>query len=130
MHHKFKVKFIIFDPIKKLSKKQQDLRHSMMCEDILNDILKDEFKDDLNYKYLDRAEASISSIDETKQLRLMLNYFVPDNDYSLCFHQNSGLQYFTFEELKYISMKIKNRLEIYLKYEIDVPIIYISADEL
>lgn len=130
MHIKFKVKFIIFDTMKEVSEKQQDLRHSMMYEDILNDILKDEFKDDLNYKCLDSAEASISSIDETKQLRLMLDYFVPDNDYALCFHQNNGSQYFTFEELEYISMKIKNRLEIYLKYKIDDPIIYISANEL
>jgi len=132
MNYRFKVEFIIFYKNKKVSKKQKELKQSMMFGRVLNDILKDEFKDDLNYKYLDRAEASISSIDETKQLRLIFDNFLEECSHSLYFHQNhsSASQCFTFEELKYISIKIKNRLEIYLKYEIDEPIIYISADEL
>lgn len=132
MNHRFKVEFIIFNKNKKVSKKQKELKQLMMYGELLNDILKDEFKDDLNYKYLDRAEASISSIDETKQLRLIFDNLLEEYSHSLHFHQNhsSASQCFTFEELKYISMKIKNRLEIYLKYEIDEPIIYISVDEL
>lgn len=131
INHRFNIKFVIFNENKNISKKQKELRYLMMYGSILNDILKNEFKDDLNYKYLDRAEASISSIDETKQLRLIINNS-EKYEHSLHFHQNhsSASQCFTFEELKYISIKIKNRLEIYLNYEIDEPIIYINSDEL
>lgn len=132
MNYRFKVEFIIFYKNKKVSKKQKELKKLITYGKVINYILKDEFKDDLNYKYLDREEASISSMDETKQLRLMFDNFLEEYSHSLYFHQNhsSASQCFTFEELKYISMKIKNRLEIYLKYEIDEPIIYISVNEL
>lgn len=134
MNYKFKVEFAIFDKERRLSETQLNLRKSLMRKRILNDILKNEFKNDENYKYLDRSEASISSIDETKQLRLQLDNYIGQTRYehSLHFHQNHSCSssFFTFEELKYISYKIKNALEVYLKYEIDEPIIYIAIDDL
>jgi hypothetical protein len=52
--------------------------------------------------------------------------------HSINFNQNhsSSKEYFTMEELKYISSKIKIGLQIFLHYEIDEPIIYIQTNEL
>ena len=50
---------------------------------------------------------------------------------SLHFEQTHSAfkKYFTIEELKYISNRIKIGLEDYLHYKIDNPIIYIEVDD-
>jgi hypothetical protein len=68
MSYPFNIKFVIFDENKDVSKKQKELRHSMIFEDTLKKILKEAFINDENYKFLERAEPNISSTDEKKQL--------------------------------------------------------------
>jgi hypothetical protein len=77
------------------------------------------------YKVFDRLEPSISSIDEKKQLRLATDKLEYKN--SIYFNQ-TGSEYFTIEELKDISQKVKEELEEYLKFEIFEPIIYIETN--
>ena len=139
MNLPFNIKFTIFDENKPISKTQEKLKETIIQEN-LRDIIKELFNADDNFKFLDRAEASVCSIDENKQLRLGLDTNNLKNINTPCifikntlhFHQkHSGFkEYFTIEELKYISYKIKNGLEEFLHYEIDEPIIYINIDEL
>jgi hypothetical protein len=121
MNYPFKIKFIIVDENKELTIKQNLLKH-------FRQILKELFNNDQNYKFLDRVEASVSSIDENKQLRLTMD--IHHNFHSLIFHQrhSSVKEYFKIEELKYISEKIQIGLEDFLRYKIDSPIIYIETD--
>jgi hypothetical protein len=134
MEHSFNVKFIIFDENKPVTDKQKTLRKTIIY-DKLREILQNVFKNDENYKFLDRVEASVSSIDENKQLRLRfdsLHINLNQYHHSLHFVQtHSGCKKkFTIEELKYISNRIKIGLEDYLNYKIDNPIIYIEVDDL
>ena len=135
MSYPFNIKFVIFDENKDVSKKQKELRHSMIFEDTLKKILKEAFINDEHYKFLERAEPSMSSIDEKKQLRLRFNtvhFEFKQHQHSLHFHQlhSSSQEYFNLEELKIISEKIKNELETFLHYQIDEPIIYIDISYL
>jgi len=132
MNLPFNIKFTIFDENKPISKTQEKLKETIIWEN-LRDIIKELFNTDDNFKFLDRAEASVCSIDENKQLRLRLDTNnLKKYQHSLHFHQkhSGSKEYFTIEELKYISYKIKNGLEDFLHYEIDEPIIYINIDEL
>jgi hypothetical protein len=134
MNFPFNVKFAIFDENKEITKNQTELRKKLIWDDLRN-IIKEIFNNDNNYKWLDRTEASVSSNDEKKQLRLSIcGSKIEGKKYqhSIHFNQNhtASKEYFTMEELKYISGKIKNGLEDFLHYEIDEPIIYINMDEL
>lgn len=130
MNLPFNIKFIIFDENKPISKTQEKLKETMIWENLRN-IIKELFNTDDNFKFLDRVEASVCSIDENKQLRLRLDTNnLKKYQHSLHFHQASSKEYFTMEELKYISNGIKNGLEEFLHHEIDEPIIYINIDEL
>ena len=132
----FNLKFTIFDEDKPLTQKQIKIRNNLIdMNNIDNDmkkILKKSTIDFNEYKFLDRVEPSISSIDEKKQLRMKLSYILAKNKYahSLHFTQNHSQckEYFSIEELKNISNRIKNELEEYLHYEIDSPILYIEID--
>jgi hypothetical protein len=133
MNLPFNVKFIIFDENKEITKQQQKLKFCI--NEKIKDILKNKFNHDINYKFLDRMEASLSSIDENKQIRLRIDTAhttCKKYQHSLHFHQKHSCskEYFTIDELKYISNKIKFGLEKFLHYEIDEPIIYIEIDEL
>lgn len=125
----FRVKFTIFDESKNMTVKQKNIRKKLICED-LEDILYCVFRQDDKYKVLDRAEPSISSIDENKQLRMDIsawnNWYKP---YCVPFMQEYTEENFTIDELTYISNKIRDGLEEYLHYEIDSPIIYIEIDQ-
>lgn len=134
MEYSFNVKFIIFDENKQVTDTQKSLRKMIIYDD-LREILKKVFNNDENYKFLDRVEASVSSIDENKQLRLRFDtQHINSNQYhhSLHFSQtHSGCKKnFAIEELKYITNRIKIGLEDYLNYKIDNPIIYIEVDDL
>jgi hypothetical protein len=135
MSYPFKVKFVIFDENKKVSITQQGVRRDLLWNNSLRDIIRKVFENDGNYKWLDRVEAAVSSIDEQKQLRVTVDsphldwaeyqHYIYFNQY-----QSHSNNYFTMEELKYISIRIKYGLEEYLGYEIDEPIIYIEAGDL
>ena len=126
MNYPFKIKFTIFDENKVVSEQKQISKQYIMDYG-LTDIIKSSFNNDDNLKFLDRCEPSISSIDETKQLRL--GNYVDWTSHYLHFNQSHSDDNFTIEELIYISNKIKNGLEELLHYEIDEPIIYIRVDE-
>lgn len=134
MNHPFNIKFIIFNEDNKTTKFQKKIKEKIIYEDMRH-IIKKIFENDVNYKFLDRVEASVTSLDETKQLRLYFdNIHIESIKYqhSLHFHQLHSCckEYFTLSELKYISNKIKIGLENFLHYEIDEPIIYIEIDQL
>ena len=132
MNLPFRVKYAIFDENKEVSKKQKELKYKLLWTD-LSDILKNVFEGDDNYKWMDRAEASICSIDETKQLRSNIGTIYVDckkHQHSLHFNQQHTKEYFSIDELKYILSKIKSGLEHFLGYEINEPIIYIEIDTL
>ena len=59
----FDIEFIIFDPQKIITKKNQDFKDKLINDDLLK-ILSFAIEDLENYKILDRMEPSISSIDE------------------------------------------------------------------
>ena len=139
MNMQFNIKFTIFNENKPLTEKQIKIRNNLIdMNNIDNDmkkILKNSIIDFNEYKFLDRIEPSISSIDETKQLRMGFSYIVNNKcPHSLHFSQKHSQrkEYFSIEELKNISNRIKNELELeeYLQYEIDTPILYIETDDL
>ena len=119
----FNIEFIIFDPQKIITKKNQDFKDKLINDDLLK-ILSFAIEDLENYKILDRMEPSISSIDENIQLRLKYITLESDmNKHSLFFYQNNNESYyFEIDELIKISKRIKKELEEYLHYEIDTKI--------
>ena len=129
MNLPFNIKFIIFDENEAVSDTQEKLRECII-EGKLRDILKEIFNNDINFKFLNRIEASLCSINENKQLRLDMNN-KKKYQHSLHFHQqhSGSKEYFTIEELKYISNKINKGLEAFLYYELDDPILYININE-
>jgi hypothetical protein len=137
MNIPFNIKFSIFDENKPLTQKQIKIRNKLIdMNNIDNDmkkILKKSIIDFNEYKFLDRVEPSISSIDEKKQLRMKLSCILNNKcPHSLHFSQQHSQckEYLSIEELKNISNRIKNELEEYLHYEIDTPILYIEIDDL
>jgi hypothetical protein len=132
MNYPFNIEFVIFDENKEVSVSQKETRKQLIREN-LRYITKKAFNDDIHYNFLDRVEASVSSND--KQLRLSIDTLHIESkkyQHSIHFNQNhsSSKEYFTMEELKHISSKIKIGLEDFLHYEIDEPIFYIKMDEL
>ena len=121
----FSVKFKIFNNCQ-LSIEQQEIR-GKICDDF-HLILKNsigEFSD--KYKYLERCEPSISSIDENKQLRMCFNSFMntrKDLSQYIIFNQAESNEIFSLEEIK-----IKQEIEEYLHYGIDA-FIYIDIDDI
>ena len=130
MNMQFNIKFTIFDENQPLTKKQIQIRNNLSNDD-MKQILKNAIIGLNDYKFLDRVEPSIVSIDETKQLRLSWSQS-DQYKYSLYFnqHHSSCKEYLSIEELKNISNRIKNELEEYLHYEIGMPILYIELDDL
>jgi hypothetical protein len=130
MNMQFNIKFTIFDENQPLTKKQIQIRNNLSNDD-MKQILKNAIIGLNDYKFLDRVEPSISSIDETKQLRLAWSQS-DQYKYSLYFNQRHSCckEYFSIEELKNISNRIKNELDEYLHYDIGMPILYIELDDL
>ena len=130
MNMQFNIKFTIFDENQPLTKKQIQIRNNLSNED-MKQILKNAIIGLNDYKFLDRVEPSISSIDEKKQLRLTMSSS-DQYEYSLYFNQRHSCckEYFSIEELKNISNRIKNELDEYLHYDIGMPILYIELDDL
>jgi hypothetical protein len=132
MNMRFNIKFTIFDENKPLTKKQIQLRNKLIdinnSDNDIKKILKNAITGLNDYKFLDRLEPSICSVDEKKQLRLTFT----QSKHSLHFnqHHSSCKEYFSIEELKIFTNKVKNELEEYLHYEIDMPILYIELDDL
>ena len=90
MEYSFNVKFIIFDENNPVTERQKNLRKTIIY-DKLREILQKVFNNDENYKFLYRVEASVSSIDENKQLRLRFdtpNINLNQYQHSLHFSQN------------------------------------------
>ena len=135
MNIPFNLKFTIFDENKPLTQEQIKIRTMLIdINNIDNDmkkILKNAISTLNEYKFLDRVEPSISSIDEKKQLRLSFQSYIRENKHSLIFNQHHSQckEYFSIEELKIISNNIKNEIEDFLHYEIDA-ILYVELDDL
>ena len=129
-HYPFSVKFKIFNNCQ-LSIEQQKIREKL-CDDF-HLILKNSINEYSNtYKYLERCEPSISSIDENKQLRMCFNSFMNTNKdltQYIIFTQNEGNENFSLEEIKVICQQIKQEIEEYLHYGIDA-FIYIDIDDI
>jgi len=133
MNYSFSVKFKIFYHYP-LTTKELKLRE-ILCEDfhtILKTIVED-FSD--KYKYLERCEPSISSLDEKKQLRMdfcsMLNQDETQSCYLIFDQKQSHGEYFSLEELKVICQRIKQQLEEnYLPYDIQEPMLFIHTDDI
>lgn len=127
--YSFEIKFIIFNNMP-LTEEQNKIREKMCEMKEINNDLKKILKEsccELNYmiKFLDRLEPAICSLDGNKQLRMSLISLVNQNkkdSNSIIFNQNHPMckKYFNIEELTIISLKIKEKIENYLHYEIPV----------
>lgn len=132
MNIPFNIKFTIFDENEPLTKQQIDIMKKLLYafDNDLKKILKHSITDLPDFKFLARYEPAISNFDETKQLRLT---WMQPNAYkhSLHFNQCHSLctEYFSIEELKNISNRIKTELEEYLHHEIDT-VLYVELDSL
>ena len=132
MNIPFNIKFTIFNKNKPLTKQQIEIIKSLVdgFDNDLKKILKHSISDLPDYKLLNRCEPAISTIDETKQLRF--TWGQPNTyKHSLYFNQCHSLckEYFSIEELKNISNRIKTELEEYLHHEIDT-VLYVGLDSL
>lgn len=136
MSYPFNLKFVIFNESEDVSQEQKDIKKHMIISGNLKNILENSFRNDTQYKLLEGNRLIISSVDEKKQLRMVIsiNHLLSIGSYkhSIDFHQGhcQYKEYFSLEELKYISQKIKNGLEEYLSYEIDESILYIDVNHL
>jgi hypothetical protein len=130
MNQSFHIKFVIFDENKDLTTKQKTIRMQLVNVD-MRKILEYAISELNEYKLLDKAEPTISSIDEKKQLRLKLVCGTPitAKQHSLIFRQNYSHDFFTIEEIKIVSRNIKSEIEEYLHHEIDT-IIFTEIDDI
>lgn len=146
MNQPFSIKFQIFYHS---SITENDLRtRQELCQE-LHTILKNIISDSPDkYKYLNRCEPAISSLDEKKQLRMCeqsyLNPIKEEAKYIEFNQSQSYGEYFSLQEIKMFSQKIKEELDKYLLdnsffyrindpiiyYEIDDPIIFICASDI
>ena len=134
MSYPFSVKFRIFYDYH-LTKKDVNLRQKI-CKEFhsIFKVIVEDFSD--KYKYLDRFEPSLCSLDEKKQLRMNFSSMLNQDKTQSCyiiFHQHHSCcqEYFGLDELKLISQRIKKELEDnYLPYEIDEPVLFIRADDI
>jgi len=117
----------------KLSKKQL-LKRETLCEDLHNIINNVCLTMNGRYKYLERCEPSLCSLDEQKQFRLNCDFYFGNKKTSpyIEFNQNEcwNKQYFTLQELREICKHIQSELEEYLCYKIDEPELFISIYEI
>ena len=117
---RFHIKFDMFDETKPLAMKQNKIIEKMTSSKIIDNDLKKILKYAINeldnYKFLDRLEPAISSIDEKKQLRCSTNLGAVKKHY-LIFSQR-GESIIPIEELKIIGKKIQNEIEEYLHYSV------------
>jgi len=127
MNLPFKIKIVIYNgklQEEKLSKKQKEMTHSFYCYEIVTDIIKELFKINSKYKFINSTHA-ISSIDEKKQLR-----FIYDIDHQKKIHTIHFNQFcessFKMEELKYISEIIHINLQKDMECILEKPIIYLD----
>jgi hypothetical protein len=133
MSYPFGVEFNIFYKNMVIDQKAIDIMNKLktgfhMKDCILKRIISYSVENlDHKYKLFERVEPSISSIDEKKQLRLAIDIDKLKYNNSIYFNQ-TGSEYFTIEELKDISQKVKGELEEYLRFEIFEPIIYIETN--
>jgi hypothetical protein len=133
MSYPFSVEFNIFYKNMVIDKKAIDIMNKLKTgfhtkDSILKRIISYSVENlGTKYKLFDRLEPSISSIDEKKQLRLAIDIDKLKYNNSIYFNQ-TGSEYFTIEELKDISQKVKEELEEYLRFEIFEPIIYIETN--
>ena len=129
MNIPFKIKFTIFDENRPLTKTN---KNNLIDMNDMKKILKNVISGLNDVKFLDRFEPSICSLDEKKQLRMSFCYQDKKYQHSIHFNQDHSLckEYFTIEELKNISNKIKIELEEYLHKDIWIPILYIEIDDL
>ncbi|AYV83110.1 MAG: hypothetical protein Hyperionvirus4_75 [Hyperionvirus sp.] len=102
-------------------------KHIQIKKDLYKNHLKEIFRKlNLNdIKFLDRTEPAISTLDENKQLRLVVaEYLQPHmfNKYNMIL-RNYGKDSFDIDELKYISNQIRHHLEKYLGYGIQTSLI-------
>lgn len=135
MNYCFSIKFKVFYyPITK-----EDLQiRKKLCEyfHVIFKTIADESNN--TYKYLNRIEPTISSLDEKKQLRMELGSMF-NNDktelYYIEFNQKHSccIEYFNLEELKFLSHRIMKELDENFFHQHDYtqdPIIYIHANEI
>lgn len=106
-----------------------ELKHMIPTENnTLDCILKDSVNKLGNkYKFVEENGSFITSLDETK--RLSLDSSKKIMKHSIYFKQ-SGINYFTIDELAEISSVMKMEFEKYLKFQIFEPIIFIETDKL
>jgi hypothetical protein len=134
MNYNFSVRFQLFNN-SKLSTHQKTMRKHI-CDNFHNIIIT-VVNDFINnkYKYLNRYEPVICSLDEKKQLRMcMSSMFDQDktNSHYIVFTQSqNGGEYFSLEELREICEKIQKILEDnYLPYETGSPELFIAINNI
>lgn len=129
----FEIEFILFNKNVPITQKQKKVRNKLI--ENLKLILEISMEKFGNYKLLNRAEPSISTQDERKQLRFSWDTVHLECDkyiHSLYFHQRHGacIEYFTIEELKEIAESIQRQIGCYLGYDLDPPVISINTSQI
>lgn len=118
MNIPFNIKFLIFDENKPVTKNQLKIINKLIDMNNIDNDMKKILKNSITgldqYKFLDRLEPSICSLDEKKQLRMSFTMYNGDkNQHSIYFNQQHSqcIEYFSIEELTNISNRIKNEIE-------------------
>jgi hypothetical protein len=127
MKQQFKIKFVIYNgklQQTKLSKKQKEIIDSFYCYEIIADIIKEIFKINSKYKFINGTH-SISSHDEKNQLRFVYHTDHQTNIHTIYFNQICESS-FKMEELKYISEIIHVNLQKDMGCILEKPIIYLE----
>jgi hypothetical protein len=127
MNLPFKFKIVLYNgklQKSKPSKKQQEITDSFYCYEIIADIIKEIFKINSKYKFIESTH-SITSNDEKKQLKFIYHTDHQTNIHTIHFNQ-FGESSFKMEELKYISEIIHINLQKDMGCILEKPIIYLD----
>jgi hypothetical protein len=128
MNKPFKIKIVLYNgklQFPKPSKKQKEIADSFYCYEIIADIMKEIFKINSKYKFIETTH-SISSHDEKKQLRFVYHIDNETKIHTIHFIQYCESSYFKIEELKYISEIIHVNLQKDMECLLEKPIIYLD----
>ncbi len=132
-NYPFEIEFILFNKNVPITQKQKELRNELIGKlKIIIEISMEKFR---NYKLLNRAEPSISTQDERKQLRFSWDTSHLKCDkyiHSLYFHQrhSASIEYFTMDELKEIAESLNKQFGCYLGYDLDPPVISVNTSQI
>jgi len=130
--HDFRVRIAIFDENRAITNEERVIRQSLLHGKLFEHLLEEEFREDDVGSFEVLAaddEVGVGVRQQSKELRLrrsMLYSEFKENEHALYFRQH-GEELMSLQELKVMTERIRFRLEQFLGYGLQDPVMYIET---